>query len=187
MEQVKIVVTIIVTIGGALWGIYKVLRKPVMKWYEKKSYIYSTGHSLINSIDKEFGKDAGMVIKALIQQQSRDFKTTDIRLQKIESHAQLGIYACEPDGKCKFVNPALAEIFEMDREEMSGYGWLKNVVDKETAFENWKFCVNAAIPYSDTYEIKTEKGIKKIYTEATPSFEHNILIGYVGIIKIQEI
>ena len=183
MEQAKTVITIIIAIGTALFGVYKVLRKPVMKWFEKRFYMYSTGHSLISSIDKEFGKDAGMVIKSLIQQQSRDYKTTDIRLQKIESHTQLGIYACEPDGKCKFVNPALAEIFEMDREEMSGFGWLKNVVDKETAYENWNFCVKAAIPYSDTYEIKTTSGIKRIYTEATPSFEHNILIGYVGIIK----
>ncbi len=66
---------------------------------------------------------------------------------------------------------------------MEGLGWLSKIVDKKKAYENWDFCVKAGIPYSDTYEIKTESGVKKIYTEATPTWEKSILIGYVGICK----
>lgn len=174
---------LIFAVIGSLYAGYLIISKPVFLIFGKMNYLYNSGVPLVKNIEKEFGKEPGMVIKALIQSQSKDFKTADLRLQKIESHAGLGIYACEADGKCKFANPALAELFEMDRIEMEGYGWLKNVVDKETVYDNWQFCVKAGIPYSDTYEIHTQSGSKKIFTEATPTFEHDILIGYVGIAK----
>ncbi len=100
---------------GGLYAFWKLIREAVFLFFEKSSYNLNAGHHLVKSIEKEFGRDAGIVIKSLIQQQSKDHKTSGLRLEKIESHAGLGIYACNAEGACTFANPALAELFEMER------------------------------------------------------------------------
>lgn len=190
-EHVKTIVTVIfyvLGIIGALYGFHKWIKPKADKFYSDSTYYKETGIHILKDIERNFGKEAGRVLKEIVQQRGLQIAIDEMRLNIIENAVGIGIYICDSAGMCTYANKTLAKIFGLSQEEMLGYGWITTIVDKQKAYSNWKFSVDNKVPYRDEYEIKNLEGIITCTTEAEPSYDDSetVILGYVGIVKIKQ-
>lgn len=185
-KDVIIVIAYILTIIGTSvvffrWAWPKIFPHIINQWY-----YYDTGVHVIRDIEQSFGKNAGKVIRDIINSKANEIAIDEMRLNIIENAVGIGIYICNADGECTYANKTLAKMFGLSQAEMRGYSWIGPIVDKQTAYNNWKFAVANGIPYRDTYEVKVDGTVYKYYTEAEPSMDESekIKLGYVGIVRV---
>lgn len=184
-KDIIIVSSYILGIIGALYTFFKWAWPRIIPHIVNQWYYYDTGVHVIRDIEQTFGKSAGRVIREIINNRAQEMAIDEMRLNIIENAVGLGIYICNVDGECTYANKTLAKMFGLSQEEMKGYSWIGPIVDKQTAYANWKFAVSNGIPYRDTYEVKVNGEIFKYHTEAEPSMDENekIKLGYVGIVR----
>lgn len=170
----------IIGIITALYAFYKWLKPSVLAYYEIHKYNHTIGHTLMKDIERKLGKTAAQSILDFMSSSSNDYKSHDIRLDRVENAIGMGIYVSDDKGKCIYANSTLSNMFGMDKEDMLNSGWLKAVIDREKSYTRWKFCIDNRVPYNDTYEILVDGVIKKCYTEAEAILVDDVVIGYVG-------
>jgi PAS domain S-box-containing protein len=179
------VIVYCITIATAIitflkWGWPKI--KPII---ENINYITADGIHVIKDIEHHLGKEAGKVLKEMISKNRIEVLVDELRLNIIENNIGLGIFICNPEGICTYSNKTLAKMFGLSQAEMIGHGWVGPIVDKEKAFNNWKFSVNNKVPYRDEYMVRVNGVEHRYYAEAEPSVadKTNEVLGYVGIVK----
>ena len=181
-ESLKIITGVFAIIGG-LYAFGRIIF-PYCKAYLAALYYHHTvGIHILKNIEKEFGVQAGKSIKDALVSLNNKVDTGNIRMDLIENTVNLGIYICDTSGKCSYVNRTLSEMFGQDKNDMLGYGWLEHITDKQKAFNTWRFSVENSIPYNDVYEVSVNGVVRRFSTEAEPSIEVGIVLGYVGIVK----
>ncbi len=172
------------SITASIWAFGKYIFPIIRRRIERSLYIHTTGVHVVQDIEKTFGREAGVALRRMVETLHQKIDMKDIRLDILENTLSIGIYLCDGDGKCTYANKTLADMFNMDKERMMGYGWLEPIVNKKAAYETWKFAVDNRIPYSDTYDVSTELGVRTYKTMAEPSIKDDIVLGYVGVVRI---
>jgi len=182
-ERLKLIVSIIAIIG-ALYGAWKVVGKSIKEAFWKSYYYYTQGFHIMSDIQRAFGVEAGATILKFLSSYN-DYKTeTNIRLDILETDANIGIYVCAVTGECIYANTTLCKMFGMSPDEMKGFGWIKHLADPEGEYKHWKFTVDNGLPYSSKYDVLKEGGIFKYHTEAEPKkTADGVVLGYVGMVK----
>lgn len=188
LTTLKDIVTILgylIAIIGGIFSFFKWIWPKIGPYFYNQIYLHQAGVHVIKDIEKQFGKEAGRVIKELLRERGLEIVIDEMRLNIIENAIGLGIYICSADGRCTYANKTVAKMFGLSQAEMLGNGWLKPIVDKQTAYQNWKRCQEHNIPYDDTYEVSVDGEIKKYWTQAEPSMDEDktIILGYVGIVR----
>lgn len=188
IKDIELTIYYFLAIAGTIFAFAKWAWPRIAPLIINHLYLQQTGVNVIRDIEKHFGKEAGRVLKDIIQQRGLEIVIDEMRLNIIENAAGLGIYICNSDGRCTYANKTLAKMFGLSQHDMLGNGWIANIVDKQTAFNNWKFAVDNNTPYRDEYTIKVNGVITKYYTEAEPSLSEDgdVILGYVGIVKLAE-
>lgn len=185
----------IVTIGGyivviitACYTFVKWIWPKISPLFINSWYYYGTGVHVLKDIEKNFGKEAGRILKDIIQQRGLEIVIDEMRLNIIENTIGIGIFICDISGKCTYANKTLARMFGISQAEMLGNGWLTPIVDKQKAYLNWKFSVDNGTPYRDDYQIEVDGKIFNYHTEAEPSIgdDNAGILGYVGIVRLIE-
>lgn len=133
-----------------------------------------------------FGDFPAKKIKELYNAISRSHNTLELRQSISESHIKIGIYICEAEtGRCVWTNQYLNELFEIDSEDMKGYGWAAAIDNHDSAdvLDIWREAVVKNNPYYASYKIKGKiTGIvKEVTTHAIACVDDdNQKICYVG-------
>lgn len=188
LDNIKDVVTILaygVAIIGGIYSFFKWGWPKISPLIYNYFYLHSTGINVIRDIEAHFGKEAGKVLRDVIREKGLEIVIDEMRLNIIENTIGLGIFISDATGKCTYANKTLAKMFGRSQHDMLGYGWLSPIVDKQTAYNNWRFSIDNITPYRDTYSINSDNGVTIMYAEAEPSMdeEGNVILGYVGIVK----
>ena len=109
------------------------------------------------SFHEHFGDFPAKKIKELYNTISRSSNTLELRQSISESHIKIGIYICEAEtGRCLWTNQYLNELFEMDSENMKGYGWGGAIHPNDSAriLDVWREAVTNNNPYYASYKIQ---------------------------------
>ena len=182
-ERLKLIVSIIAIIGG-LYGAWKVIGKSIKDYFFRNYYYHMQGFHIMSDIQRAFGVDAGATILKFMSSYN-DYKSeTNLRLDILETDANIGIYVCAVTGECIYANTTLCRMFGMSPEDMKGFGWVKPLVDPEAEYKHWKFSVENSLPYNSNYEVMRDGKVFMYHTEAEPKrTADGVVIGYVGIVK----
>lgn len=185
IKDIATIIAYLIAIIGGLYSFFKWGWPKISPYFYNQIYLHQAGVHVIKDIEKQFGKEAGRVIKDLLREKGLEIVIDEMRLNIIENAIGLGIYICSSDGRCTYANKTLSKMFGLSQQEMIGNGWLKPIVDKQTAYTNWKRSVDHNIPYEDIYEVNVDGEIKKYHTQAEPSMDEDktIILGYVGTIR----
>lgn len=186
---IKDILFILVYAGTAITAlitIHKWIVPRIKQYFGINIYIRETGVHILKDIEASFGKEAGQVIKDILQRKTLQNSINEMRLNIIENAVGLGIFLTDVTGKCTYANKTLAKIFGMSQEEMLGFGWITPIVDKQKAYNNWKFAIDNDTPYRDHYVILVNEQEFTVLAEAEASYDENEkeILGYVGIVKI---
>lgn len=170
---------------GGIYGFFKWIYPKVYPFFRHQYYYHETGVHVIKDIELHFGKEAGRVLRDIMKQRGLEITIDEMRLNIIENAIGLGIFICNSDGKCTYANKTLAKMFGLSQHEMLGFGWLGPIIDKQTAYDNWKFSVDHGTPYRDMYDVRIADVTKTYTAEAEPSLdeEKRITLGFVGVVK----
>lgn len=97
-----------------------------------------------------------------------------------------GIFHTGVDGRCKYVNSAWLNIFELTLEDALGDGWAEAIHpdDRDRVFNSW----NQAVTNLDCFELECRLLLKDnlvrfIKARANPILEDEKIIGYVGYVE----
>lgn len=185
LKDIANIIVYAIAIIGSFYSFIKWVWPRLSPYFYNQIYLHQTGTHIIRDIEKQFGKEAGRVIKDLLKEKGLEIVIDEMRLNIIENAIGLGIYICSSDGKCTYANKTLAKMFGLSQTEMLGNGWLKPIINKQEAHSNWKRSVEYNIPYEDTYELKVDGEIKKYHTQAEPSMDEDrtVILGYVGTVR----
>lgn len=177
LDDILAGLTIIGIIFSLIMGFYKIIVPFYKKQLERRI--------IIDSFIKELGNEAPSIIKNNLKNLTFAIDKVAAKVEIIAQRTKIGIYLCDENGKCIWVNKPLAEMFNIDQKNMSGYGWLQNVCDKESAYTHWKWSVENNIPYKDLYEVETKDGVKNYLSEAYKhtSEDQNGTVFYIGFVE----
>ena len=96
----------------------------------------------------------------------------------------VGVYLCNPDGSCQYVNERWREMAGMSPEEALGYGWVSGIHldDREMVRANWDRMVESKGSWGCEYRFQTPAGkTTLVYGLATTvQDEKGRITGYVG-------
>lgn len=141
---------------------------------------------IIKSLSTEFSINSGKSIKDQITRIDNAVRLAELRSKLIaSSFSNIGMYECDPQGKCIWANSALCDLFGLPHEEVLGNGWLSGVMDdeREDVLEKWLTSIEHNIPYDTTYTVRNNKTheVFKVKTSAmsNKSVDGKIL-GYYG-------
>lgn len=78
-------------------------------------------------------------------------------------------FECDENGKCVWVNQALANLFGVERSDMLNNGWFSYVVPEERndVAKKWLESVKYDVPYSYQYHLINNKTKEIIYVNVT--------------------
>jgi len=183
VQSVMTLAISLITIIGSLFAFVKWAWPPIVNYLERYVYYHKTGVHVIRDIEANFGREAGRAIRDILMTRGSELILDEARLDIIENAVGLGIYICDPAGRCTYANKTLAKMFGMQQHDMLGYGWFHPIVDKPKAFTNWNFSIDNNVPYMDVYDIIVQGETKRISTEAEYSEAGSVIIGFVGIAK----
>jgi PAS domain S-box-containing protein len=74
-------------------------------------------------------------------------------MAKLARVSPVGIFRCDPDGNCLYVNERLSELTGLTPEEASGYGWVRAIhpSDRERIAEEWRRTVEDGEQFRSEY------------------------------------
>jgi PAS domain S-box-containing protein len=187
----------IVTILGFLYGGWKLIIKPIrkaLKILDEHTKTLSDQNKIIdndiipvvNSIKNEFSKNGGKSIRDQLTRIEGKGYLTDARIRLIATNlVSTGIFECDGEGDCIWVNKALSELFGLDRDEMLGNGWLTSIIDsdRKRVWDEWNYAIEHRIPYEAQYTVynrKTNKLHKCKVISMTVRDTHDVIVGYFG-------
>lgn len=107
-----------------------------------------------------------------------------VKLDIIEDMLSVGIYVADSAGKWTYVNNTMALLMGMQPVEMTGNGWLRNILDRENVHSKWMNAIKNRMPYSDTIAINKHGRITEFELTTLPVLSNGEFSAYVGTIKI---
>jgi len=137
-----------------------------------------------NRIHSEFGDSAFNRLVDIVQKNQVAIEQIYIRTHISERLHNIGIYVCDPEGKCTWANDWLCEAFGLDSHNMHGFGWLAAIKKSEQprVYDSWTNAIKQHTPYIEDYQVHppNQKTSWTAHTEAWPILIDEKLICYVG-------
>jgi PAS domain S-box-containing protein len=127
-----------------------------------------------------FGHDPARELRAIIDSIRGSTSTDSMVMAICQSKIDLGIYICDPAGRCKVANKPLCRLFGLSQEQMLNYGWSMAIAESEqrAVLDRWAEAVRGKSRYTATYHLQ---GVE-CYTEAEPVILDGIIHSYVGFV-----
>lgn len=143
--------------------------------------------AILADIEKQFGAQAALVLKAAMVRGEKQGVQTASRLDAMCDAQNLAMYECSSAGLCTWVSEPLATMFGLSRADMLGDGWLKSILHREDVYHAWTFSVHNRIPYDARYSVVNQ--ITKVERRAETSAKAVLSTGgevlcYIGIVKL---
>lgn len=117
--------------------------------------------------------------KEILRESERRFRT-------LTSHAPVGIFQTDREGKCLFVNESWCELAGMARDEALGEGWARALHpdDRARVLDEWSAAARQGIAFSSEYRFQTPQGqITWLQGSAHPlRNDAGEIAGYIGTI-----
>jgi len=157
--------------GGILYTVYRIIKKyifaPFADHFNKMNKGVESICALdakinkevlpfIKSLKDEFSENSGKSIKDQLSRIDDTVRLAELRSKLIaSSFTNIGMYECDPQGKCVWANAAMCDIFGLTLEEVLGNGWLGGILDseREAVLDRWMTSVHNDIPYDNTYHV----------------------------------
>ena len=157
--------------GGILYTVYRLVKKyiitPVVSHFDKIDRNFTAMSDLsitintkilpfIKNLKDEFSENSGKSIKDHLIRIDDTVRLAELRSKLVaSSFTNIGMYECDPQGKCVWANAAMCDIFGLTLEEVLGNGWLAGILDteREDVLERWMTSVRNDIPYDNTYHV----------------------------------
>ncbi len=135
------------TLGAAWVGGRRIVRRVARRW------------RFIGALAAEFGEDAATLI-GIIRTFESGHGQLELRQRIAERHAALGIYTCDPDGRCTWCNDWVCEAYRIDSADIVGFGWIAAVAkeDQQRVRDRWLDCVQHQTPYRDEFIVEPTNG-----------------------------
>ena len=99
--------------------------------------------------------------------------------------APVGIYLCDPEGNCRYANPAWCGMAGLSAAEACGKGWASGLhpEDREGVVANWNQMVDSRGKWGHEYRFRTREGkVTWVYGLATPQRDPSgKIVQYVGV------
>jgi PAS domain S-box-containing protein len=143
----------------------------------------------MDSIQKEFNANSGKTLKDQLTRIEDIASLNEMRVKTfMMNFSGAGVYECDPDGRCVWVNNALAEMWGRERHDLLGAGWLTGISaeDREEIWDKWQYSITHQTPYEAEYNIvnhKTGKVIKAKTTAYCLRGYDNKVVSYLGTIE----
>lgn len=166
----------------------------LLLWGRKLNKFVFSVRSLVR-FNHIFGSDPAEAIKKALYDLERSGSIRNFKQELFAHELSLGIYICEPDGKCIDANDTLVELFGLSRDKFMGYGWTEAIVpeDRRETIDEWEFAVKKGSAYYQTYRVRnaTTGETFPCFTKAmavidTASDKLLCYVGYVRRIKENE-
>ena len=145
-----------------------------------------------NSFHTTFGDTPAETIKSILDSIRTSHDAIEIRAKILERVSKIGIFMCEKDGRCTFVNDYLADMFGLDSQEMINFGWLESVHynDRQRVNDEWLYAIKNNIAYSCEYVIVNERDktsmsvVARAASVINKKNEVQCYIGYLTVLKV---
>lgn len=148
----------------------------------------------VNCLGRYYYNGSGCLERAIgVLADITDRKCAEISLQESERRyatlAQLspvGIFRCDRDGNCTYVNDRWCEITGISSQEAMGMGWSSALYcqDRDRVIEEWKQSVENNVPFYSEYRFqRRNETISWVLGQVLPEIEQNErVVSYVGTI-----
>lgn len=141
----------------------------------------------LHRLHRHFGDDPVSALAEILSHVETTTGELDIRQQIAARFLQVGVYVCDPEGGCTWVNDVLADAFQLDSQEALGHGWLSAISkrDQRRVYANWKHSVQNDLHYKESYTVEPENGEAwRAETQAWPvRNQSGKVLCYVGYIR----
>ena len=109
----------------------------------------------------------------------------DGQFRTLAELAPVGIYLTDPDGNCRYANPAWCRMAGLSPEEALGQGWAKGLhpEDREMVFAQWGRMVASEGQWGAEYRFRDRNGkVTLVYGTASAQRDASgKVVGYVGV------
>lgn len=156
----------------------------VVALFYKRLVAFVRALRIAHGFGDHFGVEAAATIYQILKSVERSQSESEIRHRIVEAKLGIGVYICDPQGRCTWCNEFLAESFGRDREQMLDFGWLAALdpSDADESFRHWAYAVEHGLPYRHRYRvINRRSGLEWLAeTEAVAVTHGDQLLCYVG-------
>lgn len=190
----------IVTVGGFVYGLWKVLVLPVKAIYNKIEELESAMKCVnteilpvIRSLDLEFTKNSGKSIMDRILRIDDNTRLAELRSKLIAS-ALVSASMCEFDkhGSLNWANKAFLCLVGMDSEQIKGNGWFVAIDENVRAkvWSLWRHSIESGIPFESEFIVKNQithsESLVKclVYPHKSTENMQGPALGYYGSISV---
>ena len=112
-------------------------------------------------------------------------KQSEERFRTLASHAPVGIFLTDNQGKCQFVNKYLCKMLDLSLSEAQGFGWVRSLHpdDRERVVEEWEKATNRRSFFSEEYRFqRPDGGVSWVSGTAVPrESEEGQILEYLGV------
>ena len=166
--------------GSAAFGFAWALWWTIGRWLKKQitRILRSLTHS--DAMHAHFGHDPARQLHAIIETIRGSMSTDSMVMAICQSRIDLGIYICDPAGRCKVANKPLCKLFGLSQEQMLAYGWSMAIAEHEqrAVLDRWAEAVRGKSRYTASYTLQGTE----CYTEAEPVILDGTIHAYVGFV-----
>jgi PAS domain S-box-containing protein len=117
----------------------------------------------------------------------KTIRESEARYRLLAESVPVGVFECEADGRCTYVNSWWVSLSGRGRSQQLGYGWLEAIhpEDRARILEEWKNAARRGDPWRCEYRVQKPEGqdiwVRVVTTAA--SFQDGIPGSFVGTIE----
>lgn len=139
---------------------------------------------MIEEMRKELRTNGGSSIKDVVNSISKDTQKLTMRIEADYRTVQEGVYECDLEGSCTFVNRYWCFLTGLVPDDALGSGWLRAIhpEDKKRVKEEWSEAVERHADFIMSYRyVKTSGETIKVKSHGTPlKTNKGEIVGYYG-------
>ncbi len=178
----------LIAIGGAVFALAVAFHVRVVKPARKSLHDLSELIPIVQYLKAELSTNGGQSIKDKINRMAQDLRVLKLHDRISSDNSPQCLFETDAEGRCTYVNAALAALFSMSRDEMLGNGWLKAIPPDERVeqWTGWMDAVKAGIPYDSVYNVVNPRHAVERLVRATAvaiTDDQNHVIGYYGLVQ----
>lgn len=153
----------IVTIGGFLYGGWRMIIVPIKKVCESIQKMEKTQSTevlpVINSIKNQFSVNSGKSIMDRISRIDDNTRLAELRSKLIASNL---VTTCmlefDKTGELTWANKAFLDLSGLQLEQVKNNGWFVCVSedDRERVWDLWKHSLETRIPFESEFQVKNQ-------------------------------
>lgn len=148
-QAIGVITGAMLAVGTAIVGVARLLR-----WCRRQLCEWWVVKGLVN-VYWQLQPNGGASLVDKVTQSVAKLEVIEAVQFQLLNHSPDAYYICDQQGECTYANAALCAMFGLARENMLGRGWLTAISEDERleVWQEWQRCVQAEIPYSNTYTI----------------------------------